>query len=118
MLLSLALCAGNRKQERCKNEQRYQTRSSSTCLNSHIDGLSLRPSAYLCVLCVEMHFYAEDAEIRRGPQRKSLLFLAHRSSHRGEYFVAHALFAQRFHLVCGQIKIHWRLFDAANNRAL
>ena len=30
---------------------------------------SLRPSAYLCVLCVEITTYAENAEIRRGPQR-------------------------------------------------
>jgi hypothetical protein len=32
---------------------------------------SLRPSAYLCVLCVLRPFNAEDAEIRRGPQRKT-----------------------------------------------
>src|SRR6185369_166052 len=30
---------------------------------------SLRLSAYLCVLCVESKFNAEDAEIRREPQR-------------------------------------------------
>jgi hypothetical protein len=32
---------------------------------------SLRPSAYLCVLCVNGRFNAENAEIRRGPQRKN-----------------------------------------------
>src|SRR6185503_3560316 len=32
--------------------------------------ISRRPSAYLCVLCVEIIFNAEIAEIRRGPQRK------------------------------------------------
>jgi hypothetical protein len=31
---------------------------------------SLRPSAYLCVLCVKSNLNAEDAEIRRGPQRR------------------------------------------------
>jgi len=30
----------------------------------------LRLSAYLCVLCVDRIFNAEDAEIRREPQRK------------------------------------------------
>src|SRR6185503_17550760 len=33
---------------------------------------SLRPSAYLCVLCVKTHINAENAEIRRGPQRKAI----------------------------------------------
>jgi phosphatidylserine decarboxylase len=33
---------------------------------------SLRLSAYLCVLCVENALNAENAEIRRGPQRNSL----------------------------------------------
>src|ERR1041384_2811434 len=32
---------------------------------------SLRSSAYLCDLCVEIIFTAENAEIRRGPQRKT-----------------------------------------------
>jgi hypothetical protein len=40
-------------------------------LGSHF---SLRPSAYLCVLCVNGNFNAEDAEIRRGPQRKRITF--------------------------------------------
>jgi hypothetical protein len=31
--------------------------------------ISLRPFAYLCALCVNRHFNAEDAKIRRGPQR-------------------------------------------------
>jgi hypothetical protein len=31
---------------------------------------SLRPSAYLCALCVEIVLNAESAEIRRGPQRR------------------------------------------------
>jgi hypothetical protein len=31
--------------------------------------LSLRPSAYLSVLCVTLDFNAEVAEMRRGPQR-------------------------------------------------
>jgi hypothetical protein len=34
---------------------------------------SLRPSAYLCVLCVNDNFNAEDAEIRRGPHREDRL---------------------------------------------
>ena len=34
----------------------------------------LRPSAYLCVLCVDGPFNAENAEIRRGPQRKQIRF--------------------------------------------
>ena len=33
----------------------------------------LRPSAYLCVLCVRDLINAEAAEIRRGPQRKLYL---------------------------------------------
>jgi hypothetical protein len=32
---------------------------------------TLRPSAYLCVLCVEINFDAEGAEMRGGPQRKT-----------------------------------------------
>jgi len=34
----------------------------------------LRPSAYLCDLCVERAINAEIAEIRRGPQREELRF--------------------------------------------
>ena len=34
------------------------------------EGLPLRPSAYLRVICVEVVVNAENAEIRRGPQRK------------------------------------------------
>jgi len=33
-------------------------------------------SAYLCGLCVEMAFTAENAEIRRGPQRNSWTWVA------------------------------------------
>ena len=29
-------------------------------------------SAYLCVLCGNDHFNAEDAEVRRGPQRRRI----------------------------------------------
>src|SRR6185503_1611798 len=38
---------------------------------SNILRTSLRPSAYLCALCVSNPFNAENAEIRRGPQRGS-----------------------------------------------
>src|SRR6185369_4827754 len=40
------------------------------CIHCHPGLLSLRPSAYLCVLCVELPLTAEYAEIRKGPQRR------------------------------------------------
>jgi hypothetical protein len=36
-------------------------------------GVSLRPSAYLGVLCGNGYFTAERAEIRREPQRRKTL---------------------------------------------
>src|SRR6185503_11081898 len=42
--------------------------------NSRVD--SLRPSACLCVLCGNSHLNAENAEIRRGPQRKTMKLIA------------------------------------------
>src|SRR4026209_2226217 len=35
------------------------------------DDISLRPSAYLSVLCAKFKSNAEGAEIRKGPQRNS-----------------------------------------------
>src|SRR5215203_2275232 len=45
------------------------TRSHVWCLN--LRSVSLRFSAYLCVLCVYGCFNAEVAEVRREPQRKT-----------------------------------------------
>jgi hypothetical protein len=42
-------------------------------IDSPLDRLSLRSSAYLCVLCVEMLVNAENAEIRRAPQSNPIV---------------------------------------------
>src|ERR1043165_6300649 len=46
-----------------------------------ISAFPLRPSAYLCVLCVKVDLNAEHAEIRRDTQRRFLRFCLHRSGY-------------------------------------
>ena len=62
---------------------RRRTTFRSRCLlYVKADRSSLRPSAYLCVLCVEETINEEDAEIRRGPQRNGPISnsLVHKTS--------------------------------------
>src|SRR5215213_10797283 len=66
--------------------------------------VSLRFSAYLCVLCVYGCFNAEVAEVRREPQRKTeskkLLTKVHKGTNRPGWFFL-ALFLPRLWLVSG-----------------
>ncbi len=75
--------------------------------------VTLRPSAPSAVKDL---FYRRGAESQSYAEIISLV-LAHRSLHRCEHLVADASLAQFFQLVCRQIKLHRRLFDAANDRA-